>query len=70
MANVYARSLPLVPYKRMCDLKAPGHNQIIMPNKPAYQITSGIAQGIYHNSRCYDVARRHYEKLKAQLNLK
>lgn len=62
--NVMGRQLRPVTYKRLCDLEMAGHNKIIMPGRSAYQVTSGVAQGVFHGPQCYANARKHYEELK------
>ena len=66
-ALIMGRSLPPERYKRMCDLQAPFHNQIIMPGKPAVQVNQGEARGTYHNKLCYEAALRQYRALKKKV---
>lgn len=63
---VLGRQLRPVTYKRLCHLEQVGHNKVIQPGKIAYQVTSGKAQGVYHNARCYQNARKHYEQLEKE----
>lgn len=65
-----ARSLPPVSYKQTCDYDGAGHNKIIMPGKPAFQVVVGEARGKYHGIRCYKAALAKYKALKSKVGLK
>lgn len=65
MSQVMGR-MKVEQFKRICDFDGPGHNKIIMPGKPSYQIREGEAQGVYHGPRCYHAALTKYQSLKKQ----
>ena len=64
-----ARSLNPVTYKQICDFDGAGHNKVIQPGKPAFQVNVGEAQGKYHSIRCYQAALAKYKALKAKNGL-
>lgn len=67
---MFAREIKPVKHAQRCDLKAPGHNQLIPPGKKSIRTTSGECQGVWHGRRCWEVAVQQVKKLKEQHGIK